>query len=138
MTERTASSETNPAPAALLEHVNYTVADPGRTASMLQAVFGWTRRWEGPSISGGRTVHVGTQDRYVALFSKGERGARPDNYATPGGLNHLGIVVEDLGAAERRVRDYGLKPHSHQTYDPGSRFYFHDADGIEYEVVSYG
>ena len=126
-----------PVRAGRLEHINYTVADPDRTAAMLEAVFGWHVRWAGPSIHGGRSVHVGTDDRYVALYSKGDRTARPDNYTTPGGLNHLGILVDDLAAAERRVLAHGIETHSHQTYDPGSRFYFHDADGIEYEVVSY-
>lgn len=125
------------APAARLEHVNYTVADPDRTSTMLETIFGWARRWDGPSISGGHTIHVGTEGRYVALYSKGDQAPRPDNYETPGGLNHLGILVDDLEAAEKRVLDYGIETHSHQTYDPGSRFYFHDADGIEYEVVSY-
>ena len=126
-----------PVRAGRLEHINYTVADPDRTAAMLEAVFGWHVRWAGPSIHGGRSVHVGTDDRYVALYSKGDRTARPDNYTTPRGLNHLGILVDDLAAAERRVLAHGIETHSHQTYDPGSRFYFHDADGIEYEVVSY-
>ncbi|MBV7256051.1 VOC family protein [Pacificimonas sp. WHA3] len=122
---------------ALFEHVNYTVTDPDRTAKMLEAIFGWHVRWAGASMTNGRSVHVGTDDRYVALFSRGGTLARPSCYDSPGGLNHLGILVDDLDAAEQRVKDYGLTPESHQTYDPGSRFYFYDADGIEYEVVSY-
>ena len=31
----------------------------------------------------------------------------------------------------------GVLEHSHGDYDPGRRFYFHDVDNIEYEVVSY-
>ncbi len=31
----------------------------------------------------------------------------------------------------------GLDTHSHQTYDPGSRFYFDDPDEVECEAVSY-
>jgi len=52
-------------------------------------------------------------------------------------VNHFGILVDDLDAAEQRILKAGYKTHSHQTYDPGSRFYFHDHDGIEWEVVSY-
>jgi len=47
------------------------------------------------------------------------------------------VIVDDLAAAERRVLDAGFVTHSHQTYDPGSRFYFHDYDNVEYEVLSY-
>ena len=60
-----------------------------------------------------------------------------DDVAGQGAVNHLGILVQDLDKAEQRVLEHGIKTHSHQTYDPGSRFYFHDHDGIEYEVVSY-
>ena len=36
------------------------------------------------------------------------------------------------------VVEAGFKPINHADYEPGRRFYFHDHDGIEYEVVSYG
>lgn len=122
----------------LLEHINMTVSDPDRTAAMLAALFGWRVRWSGPSLGGGRTVHVGDEDRYVALYSPaGDTDVHPDNYCQKGAVNHLGVLVDDLAAAERRVLAFGLKTHSHQTYEPGSRFYFHDHDAIEYEVVSY-
>jgi len=54
-----------------------------------------------------------------------------------GGLNHIGVVVEDLDAVEAKVLAAGLKTTNHGDYEPGRRFYFHDHDGIEFEVVSY-
>lgn len=123
---------------ALFEHVNYTVSDPRRTADLMCQLFGWKVRWEGPSLGGGHTVHVGTDERYLALYSPPQEVAAHENpYLRRGGLNHVGVLVEDLDAAEARVKSAGLTPHSHQEYEPGRRFYFHDADGIEYEVVSY-
>jgi len=122
----------------LLEHVNMTVSDPDRTASMLCDLFGWRVRWNGVSKAGGYSVHVGTDARYVALYRPNGAVAAPgDSYSRAGAVNHIGVLVEDLAAAEARVLKHGIKTHSHQTYDPGSRFYFHDADGLEYEVVSY-
>jgi len=123
---------------ALFEHVNVTVSDPKKTAAMLVDLFGWHVRWEGPAKYDGYTVHVGTDDAYIALYTLPKQD-RPDeeSYYRTGAVNHFGILVDDLGAAEQRVLDSGLKTHSHQTYDPGSRFYFHDHDGIEWEVVSY-
>jgi catechol 2,3-dioxygenase-like lactoylglutathione lyase family enzyme len=122
----------------LLEHVNMTVTDADRTAAMLSALFAWRIRWSGPSKGGGVSVHVGDDERYVALYSpQGAVAPAGDGLHQAGAVNHLGILVADLDAAERRVLDHGLKTHSHQAYDPGSRFYFHDHDGIEYEVVSY-
>ena len=118
----------------MLEHVNVTVSDPRRTAEMLERLFGWRIRWEGPAKLNGRTVHVGTDDSYVALWSPppgmafGEEDSR---------LNHIGVVVTDLDAAEARVKAEGLEPYNHGDYEPGRRFYFDDSDGIEFEVVSY-
>jgi len=123
---------------ALLEHANYTVSDPAATAQWMQAIFGWHIRWQGEAIDGGFTIHVGTEDRYVALYTPQEiQGARGSSYVQAGGLNHIAVVVQDLEAAEARVQKQGFKSGRHQDYEPGRRFYFHDADNIEYEVVSY-
>ena len=127
---------------AILEHVNVTVSDPRRTAQMLIDLFGWHIRWEGQAMAGaGYSIHVGTDDSYVALYS----GAGPDqivpkrdaSYVTRGGLNHIGVVVGDLDAVEEKVRARGLVPTNHANYEPGKRFYFDDPDGVEIEVISY-
>ncbi|MFQ1700897.1 VOC family protein [Loktanella agnita] len=127
---------------AQLEHVNITVADPKKTAARLSELFGWHTRWEGSAMGGaGYTVHVGSDDSYVAVYS----GSDPDqtvprsdaSYATRGALNHIGVVVEDIDATEKKVREMGYDPHSHADYEPGRRFYFYDEDGVEFEVVCY-
>ncbi|MEO0500357.1 MAG: VOC family protein [Pseudomonadota bacterium] len=127
---------------AQLEHINITVSDPDRTAAMLTDLFGWHVRWAGPSMNDGRTVHVGTDTGYVALYSNpnvaqalSDDGDRAKERAAA--LNHVAVTVEDLGEVERRVAAAGLKPENHADYEPGRRFYFFDADHIEYEVVSY-
>lgn len=121
----------------ILEHANVTVRNPEESAAMLSRIFGWHVRWEGPSRDGGRTVHVGTDTSYVALYTPlGE----PDERAHPdrvGGLQHLGILVDDLDPVEARVRAEGIEPYSFMTYEPGRRFYFEDHDRIEFEVVAY-
>ena len=127
---------------ASLEHVNFTVSDPKATAAMLGELFGWHIRWEGAAMAGaGYTVHVGTDDSYVALYSgKDPNQTVPKSdasYETRGGMNHIGIVVDDLQAAERQVASLGFTAHSHADYEPGRRFYFHDRDGIEFEVICY-
>lgn len=123
---------------ATLEHANITVSDPDATAAWLGDVFGWQIRWQGAAIHGGRSIHVGGDSSYLAIYSPG--AAQPgndDSYHTVGGLNHVGVVVDDLDAAESRVRAAGFEPHNHANYEPGRRFYFDDLDGIEFEVVSY-
>ena len=120
-----------------IEHVNVTVTNSPRTAELMQRLFGWQVRWQGPAQAGGHTVHVGSNDFYLALWSAA-RGAPPvERFAKGKPLNHIGVEVEDLDATEERVIQAGLTPFSHGDYEPGRRFYFFDPDGIEFEVVSY-
>ncbi|NIJ39284.1 catechol 2,3-dioxygenase-like lactoylglutathione lyase family enzyme [Sphingopyxis panaciterrae] len=120
-----------------IEHVNLTVSDPARTASLMIAIFGWHERWRGPAQGGGHTIHVGSDHAYIALYT-GPDGARADvHYPKGEPLNHVGVQVDDLDETERRVKAIGLIPFNHGDYEPGRRFYFFDPDGIEYEVVSY-
>ena len=120
-----------------LEHVNLSVRDARATSAVLQGLFDWTVRWEGETEKG-YSVHLGGDDFYLALYTP--------NYAVPGearkygqwgGMNHIGVTVDDLGAAERRVTQAGYKITLHGDYEPGRRFYFDGPDGVEYEVVSY-
>ena len=122
-----------------LEHVNLTVADPDATARLLCRLFGWQLRWQGAAMTTGRTVHVGGPDSYVALFSFGDaKPGQADSYRTRGGLNHIAVVVDDLDATEARIKAAGYVPESHADYEPGRRFFFHEDNGIEIEVVCYG
>ena len=123
---------------AQLEHANYTVSDPQATAAWMEKLFGWHIRWQGDAMAGGHTVHIGTDDAYVALYTPGRPDANAGaNYTTVGGLNHIAVTVEDLDAMEAAIRTHGFETGNHADYEPGRRFYFHDADGIEYEVVQY-
>ena len=121
-----------------LEHVNITVPDPRESAARLIEIFGWHIRWEGEAMDNGYTVHVGDNDSYLALYSP-SKALEPlgDTYSKVGGLNHVGVVVDDLKAVESRVRAAGYDAHSHASYEPGTRFYFDGPDGIEFEVVHY-
>jgi len=124
-------------PAAHLEHVNFTVSDPLATAKRLCALFDWHIRWEGEAINEGYTVHVGGETSYLAIYSRGNPGDPKNSYETKAGLNHIGIVVDDLDATEERIKAAGYITKSHADYEPGRRFYFHDDDDIEFEVISY-
>lgn len=123
---------------ARLEHVNVTVADPDKAAATLCKLFDWKIRWAGAGMETGRTVHVGDDASYVALFSYGDPDqGQQESYRTIGGLNHIAVVVDDLAQTERRVRAAGFVPGEHYDYEPGRRFYFREANGIEIEVVCY-
>jgi catechol 2,3-dioxygenase-like lactoylglutathione lyase family enzyme len=117
-----------------IEHVNLTVTDIEKSAALFEKLLGWRQRWRGPSRNGGETIHVGEDTTYLSLYSDGrehagQRKGRP--------MNHVGLLVGDLDAAERVVREHQLEPWGHDDYEPGRRFYFFDWDGIEFEVVSY-
>ena len=121
-----------------LEHVNITVSDPKATAEWLCEIFDWKIRWQGEARNNGTTYHVGSKDTYLAVYALGDpKEPAEDSYTTRGGLNHVGLVVNDLAAVERRVLKAGYVPHSHADYEPGKRFYFGDSDGIEFEVIAY-
>ena len=122
-----------------IEHVNITVADPARTSDLMRALFDWRVRWSGAAQTGGHTIHVGSNDHYVALAWRRAIPDRDEWGALTKGrpLNHIGVEVDDIDATEARVIAAGLGPFSHADYDPGRRFYFLDRDGVEYEVVSY-
>ena len=120
-----------------IEHVNVTVSSSPRTAELMQRLFGWRVRWEGPSQAGGHTVHVGSDGFYLALWSAAAGTAASERFTKGRPLNHIGVEVDDLDATEARVIEAGLTPFSHGDYEPGRRFYFFDPDGIEFEVVSY-
>ena len=121
-------------PKGQLEHANLTVTDPERSSRLFQQLCGWHERWRGPSQMGGWTIHVGDDFAYLAVYTHDQvKGG----YGKGAPLNHVGLVVDDLDAAEQVVIEAGLKPFNHMDYEPGKRFYFFDWDGIEFEVVSY-
>jgi catechol 2,3-dioxygenase-like lactoylglutathione lyase family enzyme len=118
-----------------IEHVNITVTDPARSVKLFEDLLGWKVRWQGPSLMGGASVHVGDETNYLAIYTN---DAARGGFAKGVPLNHVGLEVDDLAEAERVVVAHGLEPFSHSQYDPGpASFYFFDWDGIEFEVVSY-
>ena len=121
-------------PTGTLEHCNITVSDPDRCAALLEKLCGWHERWRGPSQLGGWTIHCGDEHSYVALYTR-DGAAGPFAKGVP--LNHVGLLVDDLNAAEAAVIEAGLEPFNRADYAPGRRFYFFDWDHIEWEVVSY-
>ncbi len=123
---------------ANLEHTNVTVKDPEASAALLCRLFDWKVRWQGDAMDTGRTVHVGNDHSYIALYTQADaETVHVNSYASLGQMNHLGIVVNDINTIKQRVSDEGLSITSEADYDPGLRFYFDTPDGIEIEVVSY-
>jgi hypothetical protein len=124
-----------------LEHINLTVRDTDATASILGQLFDWKIRWAGAAKDNGRTIHLGGEETYLALYSHDDKHLTDTSHKTITHLNHIGIVVDDLDRLEQKVKASGLVTYNHGDYEPGRRFYF-DLDlgleeKIEIEVVSY-
>ncbi len=123
---------------ATLEHANITVRDPDKTAKLLCSLFDWQIRWEGDAKNNGRSVHVGAKNSYLALYAGNiTQAAKQSSYDVINGLNHVGVVVDNLDLVEERIKSAGFETTSHADYEPGRRFYFEDDDGLEIEVISY-
>ena len=124
-------------PIGSIEHANLTVTQPERSAQLFKDLLSWQERWRGQSQFGGETIHIGEPHNggaYMALYTNEDATG---DYSKGQPLNHVGLQVDDLAAAEAVVAGAGLSPFGHDDYDPGKRFYFFDWDGIEFEVVSY-
>src|SRR5258708_16128086 len=120
-----------------IEHVNVTVSDPERAAKLMEALFGWHVRWQGAARDGGQTIHVGSDDHYIALHTGRGVAYSADDFAKGRPLNHIGVQGDDLDAVQAKVPAAGLKPIGHDDYDPGRRFYFLRSHRIEDEVVGH-
>ncbi|MHC4709568.1 MAG: VOC family protein [Planctomycetota bacterium] len=121
-----------------LEHVNLTVSNLERSLDFYGRLLDLRVRWRGTTSEGRPAAHIGHDDFYLALFeaSPDATGGAVIDYAAVG-LNHVGFVVDDLGAATDRLAALGVRPTQEADYDPGRRLYFLDPDGIEIELVSY-
>lgn len=120
-----------------LEHINVTVRDSDATASILSHIFDWKIRWAGAAKDNGRTIHLGGEDTYLALYSHGDKHLADTTHKTITHLNHIGILVDDLDKTEQKIKERGFVTYNHGDYVSGKRFYFDLEDGVEIEVVSY-
>jgi len=83
-----------------IEHVNLTVTNPERAAELMEALFGWRVRWRGAARDGGYTIHVGSDDHYIALYTGRNVAYTADDFAKGRPLNHIGVEVDDLDDTE--------------------------------------
>ena len=80
-------------------------------------------RWEGETQDNGYSIHIGDTDSFIAIYKPGPKIVPYQrSYAMSGHVNHVGIVVDDLGEIEKRVRLVGFEPHMHADYEPGADF----------------
>jgi len=117
-----------------IEHVNLSVADLERSIDFYCRLFDFRVRWRQADPDEQPAAHVGNDETYIAMFEAAKPGEAPSDYDQVG-LNHFGLIVEDLEPYRRRLAELGVTPHHEPDYDPGPRLYFFDPDHIEVELV---
>ena len=123
-----------------LDHANLAVRDVDEAIRFLQTAFpDFQVRGQGRSWQGGRWVHLGTPQVYLALFEARETPAEAwKPYAGKPGLNHLGFEVDDAEAVRARLRAAGYEDSTVPNAHPHRRrVYFHDREGNDWEFVQY-
>jgi catechol 2,3-dioxygenase-like lactoylglutathione lyase family enzyme len=123
-----------------LEHANLIVRDIDATIRFLQTAFPEFRiRFDGRDPSGGRWVHIGTDDTYITLTqSTVEPEQRWTPYAGVPGVNHLAYEVDDVEALRARLKSAGYQDSTPPNNHPyRNRVYFYDRDGNDWEFVQY-
>ena len=124
-----------------LEHANITVPDIDAAIAFLRAV--------NPSIimrrdevhpEGYRWVHVSFGNSYIALeepHSKSSTLKCTQPYQDFG-INHLGLVVDDLTSTIARMDAAGFKRGTlGENIQSRQRVYYLDSAGMEWELVEY-
>src|SRR5437879_2386479 len=111
--------------AVRLEHANLTVRDIDGMIRFLKTAFPEFRvRGEGKNRDGGRWVHVGTDQTYIALSpAKREPEQHWMPYQGAPGVNHLAYEVDDVEALCQRMMSAGYQdstpPNAHPTASAG-------------------
>lgn len=126
---------------ARLEHANLTVPDIDAAIDFLKAVEPAFRVLHDAGDSGGyRWVHIGAGETYLALEEPHEAvaDARMARRYADYGINHIGLVVDDVDAAAARLAARGYREgHRAERHPARVRRYFLDAAGFEWELVQY-
>ncbi|MEM8658045.1 MAG: VOC family protein [Pseudomonadota bacterium] len=126
---------------ARLEHANLTSPDIDATITFLRHVDpAFSVLHDSGADEAVRWVHIGTPESYFAVQAPYEGDAvegLPTRYHQVG-VNHLGLVVEDVAAVAERLRAAGYAESYAPSVHPARlRRYFEDGCGFEWEFVQY-
>jgi hypothetical protein len=124
---------------AMVEHINLVSSNVDKTVAFLQtAIPSWHIRGQGSSKKCPRWIHFGDDETYLCIEDRGF--GEKSNHETYHhvGVNHIGIVVDDVVALAERMREMDYKEGLHAPdHNSRSRYYFFDHDDFEYEFVEY-
>jgi hypothetical protein len=125
-----------------MEHANITVDNIADTKRFLMTAFPHFKVRGGQKTDHGdwqkEWIHLGTDEIYIALeeVTLEPTGSRT-RHEDPG-INHIGIVVDDIDELATRLKDYQVGEMMVEGDGPGrKRFYVHDGAGCEWEFIQY-
>ncbi|WP_020406779.1 VOC family protein [Hahella ganghwensis] len=122
-----------------LEHANITVENAEKTMDFLKTAFpDFALRGEGElQNQSGRWFHFGNDNFYFALQQCDEHLSHVGTRYLNDGINHVGMVVEDVSGVRSRLEERGYSGYETDRHPFRRRIYFYDPNGIEWEFVQY-
>ncbi len=123
-----------------LEHANVTVRKIEDSLSFLKiACPTFKVRSKGARADGGGNwLHFGNDEFYIAFEERTEPVAKIENLYTQAGVNHLGLVVEDMDRIVNDLDAAGFrKGIPGEDIESRRRRYYFDDNGFEWELVEY-
>lgn len=122
---------------AYVEHANITVSNIDDAVQFIQtAIPEFKERHRGQTNY--RWCHIGTDDSYIALQEVVAREQTDRSPYLDVGINHIGIVVDDVDRVQKRLLAAGYEQNDIGEDNPfRKRVYFYDASGVEWEFIEY-
>ncbi|MGH7268314.1 MAG: VOC family protein [Candidatus Rokuibacteriota bacterium] len=126
-----------------IKHIAITAEDPFVTADAFKRALGLTELHRGDSELA-REVYLTDGHLNVAIVCWKRTAENPEPYPEGYGLDHFGVQVEDLEAAEARARAAGAVPQPPPTVDLSrlkGRIHFEtklELQGVKFDLSSEG
>ena len=125
---------------AYIEHANITVKNINDSLHFFNtALPDFKIRGGGKDENGNYDwLHIGTAQSYIAISKAIQEENCPRNLYNAIGINHLGIVVENVEELGKKLELAGYK-RSYETviHKFRRREYFFDKDGNDFEFIEY-
>lgn len=121
-----------------LEHANISVRDLDAAIAFLAVALPEFSIRGGSAAEHPGWVHFGTDETYLSLTHTPNAEVGKFHRYADLGVNHIGIVVDDVDAVVARLRDAGYRQSTVMEVTPWrKRYYFFDADDQEWEFIEY-
>ena len=115
-----------------LDHVSLNVTDRARSVAWYRDVLGLVQL-NGPTEDD-EPVFLGQPGLQFGLFQAQRHS--PAREAESSGLRHVALVVDDLDAAQERLRSHGVE-FRYEDHGNALSVYFDDPDGHVLELTTY-